>query len=84
MAKKSSKKKSASGKAPRVSRATKEETPPAAAPAADAAAPAPRAPAQADISARAHAIWIARGRPSPGTPLADWLQAERELSAPRR
>jgi hypothetical protein len=82
MAKKRNKK-SASGKAPRASGATTEETPPAAAP-APAAVPAPRAPAHADISARAHAIWIARGRPSPGTPLADWFQAERELSAARR
>ena len=78
MAKKSSRK-SASGKAPRARRAAKKETPPAPAPSADAAAPA-----HADISARAHAIWIARGRPKPGTPLEDWLQAERELSAARR
>jgi len=76
MAKKSSRK-SASGKSPR---APKGETP-----AAPAAAPAePQAPSHADISARAHAIWIARGRPAPGTPLEDWLQAERELSRVRR
>ena len=83
MAKKSSKK-SGSGKTPRTSAAAKQTTPSAAAaPAADAPA-APRPPAHADVSARAHAIWIARGRPSPGTPLEDWLQAERELSAARR
>jgi hypothetical protein len=37
------------------------------------------APAEAQISARAHQIWIGKGSPKPGTPLADWLQAEREL-----
>jgi hypothetical protein len=42
------------------------------------AAPA-AAPTEAAISARAHQIWIARGKPTPGTPLADWIQAEREL-----
>jgi hypothetical protein len=42
---------------------------------------APAAPTQAAISARAHALWIARGKPIPGTPLADWLEAERELNA---
>src|SRR5689334_20903480 len=36
------------------------------------------APTATAIAARAHEIWIARGRPSPGTPLEDWLQAERE------
>lgn len=55
---------------------------PAAAPAAAKAPAAPRAePTPAEISARAHAIWIARGKPSPGTPLEDWVQAERELKA---
>jgi hypothetical protein len=82
MAKKSSKK-SGSGKSSRR-RAAKQETPTAAAaPVVDAPA-APRSPAHADVSARAHAIWIARGRPTPGTPLEDWLQAERELAAARR
>jgi hypothetical protein len=46
--------------------------------AAPVAAPA-AAPTTAAISARAHQIWIARGKPTPGTPLADWVQAEREL-----
>lgn len=31
------------------------------------------------VQARAHQIWIAKGKPVPGTPVADWLQAEREL-----
>ena len=79
MSKKKSRK-SASGKAPRTKRAEGEGAPAsAAAPAAAAAPSAARAASQTDISARAHAIWIARGRPSPGTPLEDWLQAEREL-----
>jgi hypothetical protein len=39
----------------------------------------PRAPSGDDVSARAHAIWISRGKPTPGTPLEDWLQAEREI-----
>jgi hypothetical protein len=38
----------------------------------------------ADVSARAHQIWIARGKPTPGTPLEDWLQAERELGLSKR
>jgi hypothetical protein len=45
-----------------------------------AAKPAPvAAPTAAAVSARAHQIWIARGKPTPGTPLEDWVQAEREL-----
>ena len=51
---------------------------PAAAATKAAAAPA-AAPTVAAISARAHQIWIARGKPTPGTPIADWVQAEREL-----
>ena len=47
--------------------------------AAPAPAHAPAAPSPGDVSARAHQIWIARGKPTPGTPVADWLQAEREL-----
>jgi hypothetical protein len=86
MSKKSSRK-SASGKARGAKRAAQDGLA-AAAPAADApapaAAPAARAPAHTDIAARAHAIWIARGRPKPGTPLEDWLQAERELAPARR
>jgi DUF2934 family protein len=39
------------------------------------------APAADAVSVRAHEIWVARGRPTPGTPLEDWLQAERELRA---
>jgi hypothetical protein len=42
-------------------------------------------PTHAEISARAHAIWLARGG-TPGRSLDDWLQAERELrggAAPR-
>jgi hypothetical protein len=35
----------------------------------------------AAIGARAHEIWIAKGKPIPGTPVEDWLQAERELGA---
>lgn len=41
------------------------------------------APLSEAVSLRAHQIWIARGRPTPGTPLEDWLQAERELRAAR-
>jgi hypothetical protein len=47
-----------------------------AAPKVDAAKPAAT---QESIQARAHQIWIAKGKPVPGTPIADWLQAEREL-----
>ena len=54
-----------------------------AAAAPEAAAPATTgtkaAPAPISVEARAHEIWMARGRPVPGTPLADWLQAEREV-----
>jgi hypothetical protein len=46
----------------------------------DEKAPAARAPSAAEVSARAHQIWIARGKPTPGTPLEDWVQAERELT----
>jgi hypothetical protein len=56
-------------------------------PLAAMAAPAADAPAASrteEIAARAHAIWIAKGSPNPGTPLEDWLQAEREISASRR
>jgi hypothetical protein len=53
---------------------------PAAAPAPKSAAPV-AAPTTAAVSARAHQIWIARGKPTPGTPLEDWVQAERELGA---
>lgn len=42
------------------------------------------APSSTDVSARAHEIWIARGKPTPGTPLEDWLQAERELKLPKK
>ena len=49
------------------------------APAKKAAAAPVAAPTPAAVSARAHQIWIARGKPSPGTPLEDWIQAEREL-----
>ncbi len=57
-----------------------------AAPAKPAAAvPAPAAvestPAAKTVEARAHEIWVAKGKPVPGTPLEDWLQAERELGA---
>ncbi len=48
------------------------------------AAPAPAKaakPTEAQISSRAHQIWIGKGSPKPGTPLADWLQAERDLSS---
>ncbi len=53
--------------------------------AAPAAAPAkvePKAaPAAAGktVAARAHEIWVAKGKPVPGSPLEDWLQAEREV-----
>ena len=47
------------------------------------AAPAKAAPSPAatpeTVSARAHQIWIAKGKPVPGAPLEDWLQAEREI-----
>ena len=39
----------------------------------------PHTPSPDDVSTRAHAIWLARGKPTPGTPLEDWLQAEREV-----
>jgi Protein of unknown function (DUF2934) len=48
---------------------------------ADPAPAKAAAPTEAQISARAHQIWIGKGSPKPGTPLADWLQAERELRA---
>lgn len=57
------------------------------APLAAMAAPAADAPVASrteEIAARAHAIWLAKGSPNPGTPLEDWLQAEREVSATRR
>ena len=56
---------------------------------APAAAAAPKAKTNAaskpaatteSVQARAHQIWIAKGKPVPGTPVADWLQAERELN----
>jgi len=50
--------------------------------AANAAAKA--APTPAAIQARAHQIWIAKGKPVPGTPVEDWLQAEREIGAGAR
>ena len=63
--------------APVPAAATKAAAPTAA---ATKVAAAPVAvPSTAAISARAHQIWIARGKPTPGTPLADWVQAEREL-----
>ena len=46
--------------------------------AAPKAEPKPAATPES-IQARAHQIWIAKGKPVPGTPVADWLQAEREL-----
>jgi hypothetical protein len=65
---------------------TKTKTADAAAPAAAAAPKAEPAKAQAapaatpeSVQARAHQIWVAKGKPVPGTPVADWLQAEREL-----
>ena len=73
MAKKSSKKFTPAKAAPAARTAA------ASAPAAKAAA-APAAPAAA-IEARAHAIWIKKGKPNPGTPTEDWAQAERELRA---
>jgi hypothetical protein len=54
---------------------------PAAANAKKAAAADAPAPTAAAISARAHQIWINRGKPVPGTPLEDWCQAERELGS---
>jgi hypothetical protein len=44
----------------------------------------PAKPTEESIRRRAHEIWQRRGS-NPGTPVDDWLQAERELSAePRR
>jgi hypothetical protein len=68
-------------------KATKKTKSPAAAKAASAKPAAAKkaaavpvaAPTAAAVSARAHQIWIARGKPNPGTPLEDWVQAEREL-----
>ena len=53
-------------------------------------APAPKAkkaatpkskPTQDQVAARAYEIYLERGA-TPGDPMQDWLQAERELSAP--
>ena len=74
MAKKSSKKFTPAKAAPAAKTAA------ASAPSAKPAAAAPAAPAAA-IEARAHAIWIKKGKPNPGTPTEDWAQAERELRA---
>jgi hypothetical protein len=46
--------------------------------------PAGAAPSREAISARAHQIWIEKGSPKPGTPIEDWLAAERELSRRRK
>jgi hypothetical protein len=40
------------------------------------------APTHEQIAARAQEIWVLGGC-RPGTSVADWLQAERELSAPK-
>jgi hypothetical protein len=54
-------------------------------------APAPKSrktaaksiPTQDQIAARAYEIYLERGA-TPGDPMQDWLQAERDLSAPAR
>ena len=73
-------KKTKSRKAPEAAKAEAQKS---AAPAAKTAAAPAAAPNASAISARAHQIWIARGKPTPGTPLEDWVQAERELGARR-
>ena len=40
-------------------------------------------PTQDQIAARAYEIYLERGA-TPGDPMKDWLQAERELSAPAK
>jgi len=71
MAKKTTKK----TKAPKKDAAAK----PAPAVAAAPLLATPAAPIS--VAARAHEIWIAKGKPVPGAPLDDWLQAEREIAA---
>jgi hypothetical protein len=44
------------------------------------AASAPRVPTQAEIQKRAFEIYAGRGY-APGNPVADWLEAERQLKA---
>ena len=54
-------------------------------------APAPKSrktaskskPTQDQIAARAYEIYLERGA-TPGDPMQDWLQAERDLSAPAK
>ena len=55
--------------------------PVAAKPALVATTPKRAAPTREQVLARAHSIWERRGKPVPGTPLEDWVQAERELGA---
>ena len=40
-------------------------------------------PTQPQIAARAYEIYLERGA-TPGDPMQDWLQAERELDAPAK
>jgi hypothetical protein len=66
---------------PRAKSATKSAPATPAAAAAPAAAPASAKPKPTPeaIGARAHAIWVAEGRPD-GKSVDHWLRAERELN----
>ena len=82
-----SSKKPASSSATAAAVPAKKKKSPISAPVTVAPTPTPPAPPSTpriltheQIKQRAHAIWLARGC-KPGDPVADWLEAERQLKA---